>query len=420
MGSYNVYKTILNGSDVCRISNFSADLYMFTHLEINKSGNDVSLKSHVQVLGNLTLTNYDLILSFFNLTIGPSDSGIIIGGSTSSYLQADGMGRVIKQMDASTPLPTSVNFAVGDFNDFSPTTLMIDAATYSGNDWIGVNLTDAIHPDEIGTHYLSRYWNWTSSGFSTITYNLLYNYVDADIVGDELQLLSARWTGLWNSFIFGDPMSNTLMTDVGLNVPPIDNDFTGSNGGTPMPISLLSLDASVMGKKVVVSWSTASEVNNDYFTLERFIDAGEPEMLASVQGAGNSIGGNNYTFIDNNPMQGTSYYRLKQTDYDGTSTQFDPVAVKFGPKAGASIRIYPNPVQAEQEINVELTGFDKGNEILVIMINQYGVEVFSKIVIQDGAAILTAIDTKKKLPPGLYFVTGSSNHNIYRQKLIIR
>ncbi len=420
-GSYNVYKTILNNSDWCRIVNTSSDPYMFIHLEINKIGNDIDLKSHVQVRGNLTLIMGDLRLGPYNLTIGPSDSGIIIGGSTSSYIQADGAGRAIKEMDASTTLPNLFSFPVGDWDEYSPAILTMDGATYVGGDWIGVNLVDNKHPDELGINYVTRYWNWSSSGFASINYNLMYYYLDADIVGSESLFKSARWNNLsWKLFIGGDPAINMVMTDIGINTAPVDFDFTGSSGPVVMPIQLLSMDAEIRGENIVLTWSTASEVNNDFFTIERHQNEGKVEMLASLPGAGNALTGNNYSFVDNHPLSGTSYYRLKQTDYDGHTTQFDPIAVKYSKYMRTNIRVYPNPVHADQQIQVELQGFEDQKEVLVVLLNQYGVEVFSKVVIQRGDAILTAIDPKQKLAPGLYFVTGSNENNIYKQKLVIR
>ena len=80
------------------------------------------------------------------------------------------------------------------------------------------------------------------------------------------------------------------------------------------------------GKDVEVKWTTESEINNDYFTLERSSDSYHYSELAIVDGAGNSTSTNNYTFNDQQALRGISYYRLKQTDFDGNFEYF-PVAV---------------------------------------------------------------------------------------------
>ncbi len=67
---------------------------------------------------------------------------------------------------------------------------------------------------------------------------------------------------------------------------------------------------------VLINWQTASEINNDYFTVERSSDTKKWEEIEFVTGAGNSTLVLDYTIIDKNPLKGQSYYRLKQTDFD--------------------------------------------------------------------------------------------------------
>lgn len=100
-------------------------------------------------------------------------------------------------------------------------------------------------------------------------------------------------------------------------------------GGSPLPIKLLSFEAEEKVKSVLLSWSTATEVNNDYFTLERSLNGTEWECIGTVHGAGNSTVTLNYTYEDINPVYGLSYYRLRQTDFDGMTSTSDPVAVYF-------------------------------------------------------------------------------------------
>ena len=95
----------------------------------------------------------------------------------------------------------------------------------------------------------------------------------------------------------------------------------------PFPIELLSFNAEMERDHVKVTWVTASEINNDYFTLERSSDGHTWEILTFIEGAGNSNQKLSYGFKDFNPLNGISYYRLKQTDFDGAYEYFTPVAV---------------------------------------------------------------------------------------------
>ena len=80
---------------------------------------------------------------------------------------------------------------------------------------------------------------------------------------------------------------------------------------------MLYFKAELKGRDVLLSWKTASEHNNDYFTIEKTLDGEEFEAIGVVNGAGKSISPRNYELYDFNILQLINYYRLKQTDYDG-------------------------------------------------------------------------------------------------------
>ena len=84
-----------------------------------------------------------------------------------------------------------------------------------------------------------------------------------------------------------------------------------------LPVSLLNFDARLNTNKVDLNWSTSSENNNKYFTLERSVNAIDFTGLTTVNGAGNSSTTRQYSFVDLSPTSGVSYYRLSQTDFDG-------------------------------------------------------------------------------------------------------
>jgi len=94
-----------------------------------------------------------------------------------------------------------------------------------------------------------------------------------------------------------------------------------------LPISLIKFDVKQKNELIELQWSTATEINNNYFTLERSIDGNNWEILAYVEGAGDSNYQIDYDYTDEYPYHGISYYRLKQTDFDGKFEYFTPVAV---------------------------------------------------------------------------------------------
>jgi hypothetical protein len=109
----------------------------------------------------------------------------------------------------------------------------------------------------------------------------------------------------------------------------------------PLPIELISFNAQVVkNKEVLCDWLTASEINNDYFTLERSRNNYNFEFVAQIDGAGNSTLLNTYSFTDKNPYSGVSYYRLKQTDFDGSLSYSKSVAVNFS--KDNTFNVYPS------------------------------------------------------------------------------
>lgn len=98
----------------------------------------------------------------------------------------------------------------------------------------------------------------------------------------------------------------------------------------PLPVKLTAFTLHKMNQITRLSFSTVSETNNDYFTIERSTDGRDFEAIGDIKGAGNSTEQISYTFIDENPEQGINYYRIKQTDFDGNNSYSDVKYVIHG------------------------------------------------------------------------------------------
>ena len=138
-----------------------------------------------------------------------------------------------------------------------------------------------------------------------------------------------------------------------------------------VPVELTVFSAKRNGLAVDLSWTTASETNNDYFAVERWIPDGSYteesfSMIDKVKGNGTTSIAHHYRVSDQ--PQGDSktiYYRLKQVDFDGTSTYSQVVAVLFDP-LGAVIKLYPNPASTRFTLEVEAGGDGVAVEMLDI------------------------------------------------------
>ncbi len=111
---------------------------------------------------------------------------------------------------------------------------------------------------------------------------------------------------------------------------------------SPLPIELLSFTGRNIPKGNLLEWSTATELNNNYFTLERSRNGVDFFDIAQVAGAGTSLSQLNYNYLDIYAPEGSNYYRLKQTDYDGQFSYSRIILIRTT-KQNAAFSIYPNP-----------------------------------------------------------------------------
>jgi hypothetical protein len=139
---------------------------------------------------------------------------------------------------------------------------------------------------------------------------------------------------------------------------------------SPLPIELLSFTGHSTPKGNMLEWSTATELNNDYFTLERSLNGVDFFEITNVDGAGTSLSQLDYTFLDKTAPAGSNYYRLKQTDFDGQFSYSRIILIRTA-KQGAAFSIYPNPSDgnfyitvADDNIPASISIFDAQGRII--------------------------------------------------------
>ena len=164
--------------------------------------------------------------------------------------------------------------------------------------------------------------------------------------------------------------------------------FGSSNLSNPLPITLLSFEGKQVDESIFLNWETSSEVDNDYYTIEHSLDAQNYIEMGIVSAKG-AIGIQAYEFIDTQPNQGWNYYRLKQTDLDGTSTYIDPISI-FYDNSSEFVTIFPNPTK--NTLNIE--GFD--GQVNFTISNIQGQEIIS-----DQGEDTFEVDLSD-LPAGVY------------------
>jgi hypothetical protein len=136
-----------------------------------------------------------------------------------------------------------------------------------------------------------------------------------------------------------------------------------------LPVTLSDYRVTISGtNQVTVSWKTAFEQNNAYFTVQRSSDGVRFSPLATIT-ATNQSNGSSYSYTDRNPLNGDNYYRLTQTDIDGRITYFEIKKISFGRTTQSFIRVYPNP--ATTDLSLEMNNGVRG-KIEARLIDQQG------------------------------------------------
>lgn len=176
-----------------------------------------------------------------------------------------------------------------------------------------------------------------------------------------------------------------------------DNEAIGCDASfNPLSIKLTTFTAKTIDNHVILNWSTANEINNNYFTIQHSVDAITFKDLGQIKGAGNSNSKINYLFIDQHPFKGSSYYRLVQTNFDGQSTYSDILNLKR--KDIVEFRIYPNPLGSTTTIILKEDTYDKTSNFEFKLFNILGEEVMKTTLSEQTTSLNT-----QNLISGIYF-----------------
>lgn len=156
-----------------------------------------------------------------------------------------------------------------------------------------------------------------------------------DVSGDLENNQTANWTGSGTLYVGGTFTDN------------------GNVNTVTLPVDLIQFSAEKVGDHILLKWETASEINNDFFVVERSLDGFLFESIENVDGAGNSLVSLNYSFIDDQvPPNKNIYYRLKQVDFEG-SADYSPIIAVNNP---TRLQI----IQSGSSANIEILSSEEG------------------------------------------------------------
>lgn len=253
-------------------------------------------------------------------------------------------------------------------------------------------------------------FDMSAGGMGTFTLGPAANYVLLSRTGQ---------TGNWTEVATASSIAGNKIFFNALSASGTDDGYytlgTRNYRSSPLPIKLASFSAESAGNVVSLAWSTATEKNNNYFTVERSVDGIDFEALIQVKGAGTSSRMLQYKQTDAEPFEGLSYYRLKQTDFDGTSAYSGIVAVnRTDNNMHNDIVIYPNPNNGSFKIKMPAL---KSGQYLPDIKDLSGKAYAVNATISEDSENVYTIDG---LAAGVYIITVSFETGSYKRQVIVK
>ncbi len=278
---------------------------------------------------------------------------------------------------------------------------------------------------EAPIHHLSKEEYWLIDDVvrnSTWDVTLSWGFPRSGGIDNVTEIRVAHWDGsIWENY--GNNATTGTTTDGTIKVNNISNfsPFTLASvtRGNPLPVSFIDFIANTNGESVFLKWTTLTEINNDYFTVQRSFDAVNFEDISFVNGAGSNNTAISYYDTDEKPFSGISYYRIKQTDYDGKYSFSAIKSININNKTATNnsdvnLIVYPNPVNIGNILNV-----DYNSEIDNIDINIF--DISGRYLNADVSYNFNnaSINTNT-LSTGVYFLIIKIDNKIFKNKFIVK
>lgn len=364
-------------------------------LNIN-SGGTLTIASGVTLTVNGVLAlGADINLGSGNIVV----NGIISSASSSGYIIADGSGTLKQNVGTS-----AVEFPVGTSSSYMP----IEINTSSGSADFEVRMVGNSYANSAS--YLDNNWEITSSAGQTI---------DMKLTWPSSEEGTSFPTGNMNLHKDGTALNyNVAKSGTG----PYFASYSGVSccsqfspgGNPPVPVELTYFDVISEEKQNLLTWETASELNNHFFEIEKSITGEDFISIGSVSGNGTTQTISKYSFSDYDvgPHQMSYFYRLMQVDYDGTYSYSPIVVANRKIRTNTHLSANPNPISNEWSLNLS-NGFN--GDLLVEIFTQEGINIFREMCqFEEGILILENFD----LPDGIFYAKVFIGEKVVTTKVV--
>lgn len=387
----------------------------------------------LEITNNLYIDNGTLISRNSNLIISNPEADAIANYSKTNYIDGP--------LTRSIPATASEKFVFPVSHNHKPHFMDLETNSSAPGFWT-VEYFDK-NPNEDGMTTSSmeepiqkvsqeEYWKVTGpeNGRAFVSLNWGPTSAISQETGDLNSLLVAEWNNL-NSVWESKELTNYEVQSDGYgfirsNVVNFSTKYftlASSDAENPLPIELLSFTAHLEKEAVLLKWVTASETNNNYFSLERSNNGKDFEVIATFPSKAENGFSNNllhYAEYDTAPLGGMSYYRLKQTDYDGSFEYSNWVAVQYHEQFDVAFNLFPNPSNG-RDFHIALSGLPTLVQLELTIIDLFGKQVYTDFLNTDeNGNLMRPIITQRNLNPGIYLVTVSGNSGRYTLRMVVQ
>lgn len=410
-------KIKLYGTTAQTISTIGFESNSTIDIELNNSLG-ASLSSNLNTLGSFTFTSGKFNLSNYNLSLGSTSS--ITGNSTSMYFISNGVGSLTRK-GVTTNL---IEFPIGTSSYYSP--VSVTNSDLTSDDFTASVVTDATGTNS-GSNRVKLLWeiHGTRASFNNgITLKLGWMAAsEGPNFASNRNTYAKMWHIEGSNWIEAGTGAYTLNTSAqpytlsksGIN--SLSPFATGQNE-TALPVTLSSFSQTIKDNNITLFWTTASEINNSGFDVERKSNISNWQTVASIKGKGNSNISVNYTYSDINLNTGKYYYRLKQKDFNGNFSYFDlQNTVEIKPPNSFSLsQNYPNPFNSETIIKfslpentyLSLVLYDCLGKLVKTMTNRYYQAGYHSLSLKSN-----------EISSGIYFYQIKTSSGVLTKKLMI-
>ncbi len=389
----------------------------FYNLSIN-NGSNITLNRPANVSNYLSMVNGKLMTTNTNLiTLGANANASL--GTSSSYVD----GPMVQTVASASAVTRT--YPIGKGAAFRPVIINVQHSnatpvTYRSEVFnspaSGLPFTYPPSISNVSNVRYTRFVRQNVSNYVTGTIQMYYNM--DDVVADKNTLAIAMDNGgtMWQN-IAGTATANWIGSITSAPFTTFNSYFSLANppgGGNPLPIEMSAFSASLSNKKVSVKWTTQTEVNNDFFTVERSADNLTYTPIGTVDGAGNSNQIREYAFMDNQPLKGVSYYRLTQTDFDGRTSRTESIVINN--KVSVTFSVYPNPASSGK---VNLRYDDQSANMNITVQDLTGRIIPCEKTLQENGVIELIIDERFSERGGIFIISAYDGAQTFKQKLLI-